>query len=112
MPGSKGEGQNTLLSSLGLCARAGTLIFGTPMVCEAMRQGGKKQPKLVLEAADTSENTHKKLTDKCTYYGVRHIRLANTGGELAAALGKSATLAAVAVCDENMCRMLEKHWNS
>lgn len=112
MPPSRSEGQNKLLSSLGLCARAGALIFGTPMVCEAMRQGGKKQPRLVLEAADTSENTHKKLTDKCTYYGVRHVRLAATGEELAAALGKSATLAAVAVCDEQMCRMLEKHWNS
>lgn len=99
--------RDKLLLSLGLCARAGALIYGTPMVCEAMRTGGKKKPLIVLETADTSDNTHKRLTDKCTHYGVRHVRLPYTGGTLAAALGKSASLAAVAVCDESFCRMLE-----
>ena len=94
-----------LLSSLGLCARAGALVFGTPMVCEALRSA--KRPYLVLEAADTSDGTHKRLTDKCSFYHVRHVRLAFTGGELAAAVGKTATLAAVAVRDEQLCRMLE-----
>jgi ribosomal protein L7Ae-like RNA K-turn-binding protein len=94
-----------LLSSLGLCARAGALVFGTPMVCEALR--ATKRPYLVLEAADTSEGTHKRLTDKCTFYGVRHVRLPYSAGELAAAVGKSATLAAVAVRDEQLCRMLD-----
>lgn len=94
-----------LLSSLGLCARAGALIYGTPMVCEALR--AKRRPYLVLEASDTSEGTHKRLTDKCRFYNVRHVRLSYTGAELAAAVGKSATLAAVAVCDEQLCRMLD-----
>lgn len=106
MPQSRSDGSAKLLSSLGLCARAGALVYGTPMVCEALRAGGKKQPLLVLEAADTSEATHKKLTDKCTFYGVRHVRLPVGGDALAAALGKSAVLAAVAVCDESLCRML------
>ncbi len=94
-----------LLTSLGLCARAGALVYGTPMVCEALR--ATKRPYLVLEAADTSDGTHKRLTDKCSFYHVRHARLSCTGAELAAAVGKSATLAAVAVRDEQLCRMLE-----
>jgi ribosomal protein L7Ae-like RNA K-turn-binding protein len=94
-----------LLSSLGLCARAGALIYGTPMVCESLR--ADKRPYLVLEACDTSEGTHKRLTDKCTFYGVRHVRLAYTAVQLAAAVGKSAALAAVAIRDEQLCRMLE-----
>ena len=109
MPQSKSEAQDKLLSSLGLCARAGALVYGTPMVCEAMRASDKKRPQLVLEAADTSDNTHKKLTDKCNYYHVRHVRLPHTGQTLAAALGKSSVLAAVAVCDESLCRMLDAH---
>ena len=109
MPQSKPDANATLLSSLGLCARAGALVFGTAMVCDAMRAGGKKRPRLVLEACDTSQATHKKLTDKCTFYGVRHVRLPATGEALAAALGKSAVLAAVAVCDDNLCRMLDGH---
>ena len=107
MPQSNKTGQDKLLSSLGLCARAGALVFGTPMVCEAMRTGGKKKPLLVIEARDTSDSTHKRLTDKCNTYATRHIRLAYDGETLAAALGKSASLAAVAICDPNFCRMID-----
>lgn len=98
-----------LLRSLGLCVRAGKTVFGTPMVCEAMRKGGKQAPVLVIEAGDTSENTHKKLTDKCQFYGVRQIRLSCDGETLAAAVGKTGSLAAVAITDKEMCRMAEQY---
>ena len=39
-----------LLGALGLCARAGKLIFGIPMICEALKAGGKNCPVLVMEA--------------------------------------------------------------
>lgn len=107
MPQSKSEANPKLLSSLGLCARARALVFGTPMVCEALRASGKQKPLLVLEACDTSAATHKRLTDKCNTYATRHVRLAYDGKTLAAALGKSASLAAVAICDENFCRMID-----
>lgn len=107
MPQSNRPEHSKLLTSLGLCARAGALVFGTPMVCEAMRAGGKKKPLLVLEASDTSDGTHKRLTDKCSSYATRHVRLDIDGTTLAAALGKSASLAAVAVCDESLCRMID-----
>ncbi len=93
-----------LLSGLGLCAKAGALIYGTPMVCEALRD--KRKPCLVLEASDTSASTHKKISDKCNFYQVQHVRLPVTGEDLAAALGKRSTLAAVAVRDENLCRVV------
>lgn len=97
------------LSALGLCVRAGKVIFGVPMICDAMRKGGKNSPAVVFEASDTSENTHKRISDKCEYYKVKHIKLSIGGEELAAALGKTAFLAAVAVTDENMGLMAEKH---
>ena len=98
--------QDRLLSSLGLCVRAGKVIFGVPMICEALRRG---TPRLVLEAVDTSDGTHKKITDKCTHYGVECIRLACDGATLAAALGKSAVLAAVAVTDDRMAEMVRQY---
>jgi len=104
----KGQTEH-LLSTLGLCVRARRVIFGVPMICEAMRRGGKDAPCLVLEAADTSENTHKKITDKCTHYGVKCVRLFCGGAALAQALGKSASLAAVAITDERMADMVKKH---
>lgn len=97
-----------LKSNLGLCARARALIFGTPMVCEALR--GNKPPCLVLEAGDSSENTHKRLTDKCNYYHIQHIRLPITGGELGAAVGKSSTVAALAITNEQLCKPVLAAW--
>ena len=98
-----------LLSSLGLCVRARRVIFGVPLICEAMRRGGKDAPRLVLEAADTSDNTHKKITDKCTHYGVTCVRLSCDGATLAEALGKRSVLAAVAITDASMAEMVRQH---
>ena len=98
-----------LTSSLGLCAKAGKLIFGVPMICEALRRGGKSAPIMVIEASDTSDNTHKRITDKCNFYKTRHVRVECTGEQLAAALGKSTSLGAVAVTDENLSLLVEKY---
>ena len=101
--------EKRILSSLGLCAKAGKLIFGTSMVVEAMQKG--KKVYLVLEASDTSDNTHKKLTDKCNFYGVKKIRLPFDSSELGDAVGKSSMLAAVAVTDEGFYKMLGKYFS-
>ena len=103
------EDSKKLLAALGLCVRAGKVIFGVPQICEAMRRGGRNTPAAVFEAADTSDNTHKRISDKCTYYNIKHIKISIGGEELAAALGKSAFLAAVAVTDKEMCQMAQKH---
>ena len=93
------------LNALGLCARARKLITGTPMVCESLR--GAKKPFLVLCAADNSENTAKKLNDKCSFYGVPIVILNATGTSLADAVGKKGRqVAAVAVTDESLCRLV------
>ena len=101
------QNEQKILRSLGLCARAGKLIFGVPMICDAMRHGGAGAPQMVFEAADTSENTHKKISDKCKFYQVKQIRLSCDGATLAAALGKTASLAAVAVSDRELCKLME-----
>ena len=99
------ENERKLLSSLGLCARARALIIGAPMVIESVRDVARS-PKLVIEAADTSENTHKKISDKCIYYKVKHVRIDSSCEELGATLGKSA-VAAVAIADASFCRAIE-----
>ncbi len=103
-----------LLSALGFSARAGEMIFGVPLICEALSSKKKrngKYPLLVVEASDTSENTHKRISDRCAFYGVRHVRIDVTIEELGMALGKSAPVAAVALTNENLCRLAEKHIN-
>lgn len=70
------------------------------MVCDAMRAG--KKIFLVLEAGDSSANTHKRITDRCTYYRVPHARIDVGMGQLAHALGKSGDLAVVAITDKGL----------
>ncbi len=99
-----------LLSALGMGKRAGALTVGVPMICEAMKSGNaSKRPRIVFEASDSSENTHKRICDRCVFYGVKRVRLGCDGMALAAALGKSSPVAAVAVTDENICRLAEKY---
>ena len=92
------------LRSLGLCARARGLIFGTPMICEALQS--RKKPRLVVCADDNSANTAKRLSDRCAFYEVPLVLLKCDGERLAHAVGKSGRLAAVAICDENLCRLV------
>ena len=96
------------VSSLGLCAKAGRLICGVPMIIEAMQKG--KRIYLVLEASDTSSNTHKRISDKCDFYGVERIKLDIDCGALGSAVGKSSALAAVAITDESFYNMMGKYF--
>lgn len=100
--------EKRLLGMIGMCKRAGKTVIGTPMICEHLRKRGISEldgeiDALVIEAGDTSENSHKKITDKCKYYNVKHIRLEATCEILGRAVGKSA-VAAVAIADKNFCR--------
>jgi ribosomal protein L7Ae-like RNA K-turn-binding protein len=102
----KNASQDALLGALGLCAKARAMLFGVPMICEAL--AGKKKPYLVVSAADNAENSAKRLRDKCAFYNVRLAICGVSGAELAHAVGKTGHLAAVALTDENLCHLIEK----
>ena len=95
-----------VLRALGLCRRAGALICGAPMIIESLRS--KNPPFIVIESGDTSEGTHKKLSDKCSFYRIERVRLDALGDELARAVGKTGSLAAVAVTDESLAALVKK----
>lgn len=101
--------RDPLLFALGLCARARKLVTGTPMVCEALRKGGKTPILAVLEATDTSDNTHGKLTSKCAYYKTPLYRIPVTTEGLAHAIGKTGAVAAVGVTDAHLLDALARH---
>ncbi len=102
------ESLRRLASTLGLCRRAGGLILGTPMVCEAMRDP-KKAPIAVIEAADTSNGTHDKLISKCSYYHIPHYRIPLTTELLGHTVGKSGAVAAVGITHEGLFTSLKKY---
>ncbi len=100
----KDEQKAPILQALGICAKAGRLIYGTPMICEALRQ--RKTVCLVLAASDNSENSAKRLRDRCDYYQAPLAVLGVTGEALAHAVGKGGHLAAVAITDPELCRFV------
>ena len=93
-----------LLFSLGICAKAGKLIYGVPMVCEALKK--QKSVVAVFSAADNSPNSAKRLSDRCTFYGVPLHTLSIDGDTLSSAVGKSGRLAALAVTDSNLAGLV------
>ncbi len=94
--------QNKLKMTIGLAAKAGKAVYGTPLICESLRAKGAKKCVLVLEGSDTSENTHKRLADKCAFYEVELVRLPIGMAELSEAVGKKSSVAAVGIRDDGL----------
>ena len=92
-------GTDRILRTLGLSAKAGKLVFGADAVCDALRSG---KAKAVAVASGNSENTLKRLLDKCVFYRVDPVVLDATPVELGHAVGKKGTVAAVAVTDPSL----------
>ena len=88
------------LMSIGLAKKAGKLVCGTPLVCKAL--AGKTPPSLVIMSAYASENTKKKLRDKCAYYEVQLHELDRSPEDISRAIGGNASVAAVAICDRGL----------
>lgn len=102
--------KRALLSMLGICKKAGHAVCGTEQICEALRKKDKRIY-LTVAASDISDNTKKKLSDKCAYYGAKIIFLELTAAELGTAVGKSGTTAAIGITDEGLCAAVENKAN-
>lgn len=96
---------NKVFSRLGLATRAGKLISGEEVVLKAIRSG---EAKLVLLAGDASDNTTKKISDKCNSYQVP-LLVGFTRFELGSAVGKPERVL-FAVTDRGFADMLAKGW--
>lgn len=96
-------GSDPALRLLGLAARAGSVVPGTERAREAVRSG---EAKLVLVAADASQNSREKilplLEAKRVPYIVRFDR-----DDLGAAIGK-APLSAIAITGAQLAERLRQ----
>ena len=93
------------LSMIGLCKKAGRLTSGVPLVCEG-------RAFLTVYASGASENSVKRVCDKCKSYETLVKALDVTPEELAKAIGKSGAVAAVAILDRGFAEAIEKILNS
>lgn len=74
---------NKILGLIGLAKRAGRISEGAEFSEDAVRHG---RSKLVIIAADTSENGKKAIRDCCEHYKVKYVLYA-TKTELGKAVG-------------------------
>lgn len=93
-----------LLGMLGLAARARQLAIGSALACDAVARGAH----LALTSSDASENTEKRMRDRSAFYECKYLRLSYTSSELAHAIGKTGSVAAVAVTDQNFASAIER----
>lgn len=92
-----------LLNFIGLMNRAGALITGAELVLNGVRSG---KVKLVLIDPSASENTLKKITDKCKFYNVSYMKL-TAGADLGRAIGKRSRKV-IGITDQNFVKALIK----
>jgi ribosomal protein L7Ae-like RNA K-turn-binding protein len=88
---------------LGLCRRAGAVIIGTDLVTKSLPSG---KVKLVIYAENSSQNTEKKITDKCKFYGVNCVKAQDSTDDFAHAIGKLSSVSVVGITDENFSKEL------
>ena len=91
---------NNAISLLGLAARARCISTGE-LVLTAIRS---QKAKLIIIADNASDNTKKKLTDKCTYYKVPYV-FCESSDVLSQAIGQN-NLMAVAIMDTGFAEKL------
>jgi ribosomal protein L7Ae-like RNA K-turn-binding protein len=89
-------------SLLGLANRAGKCISGEELVVKEIK---RKKAKLVLLSLDASDNTTKKISDKCKFYEV-DLRNVSDRYELGNSIGKDQRVV-VAVTDQGFADKLK-----
>lgn len=89
-----------ILQFLGLAARARKLISGEEMVVKEIRN----KAKLVIISSDASDNTMKKIQDKCKSYNVE-LHVFGDRTDLGHATGKEARVA-LAITDDGFAKKL------
>ena len=109
MPQMK-DSKEKALRLLGLAVRAGRTVPGVSLICTALSRGAKgKTPLLIIEACDSSPNTHKRITDRAAYYGVPACRIHADCAELARAIGKrDGLVAAVGITEPQLATAILK----
>ncbi|MCQ2771165.1 MAG: ribosomal L7Ae/L30e/S12e/Gadd45 family protein [Clostridia bacterium] len=97
-----------LLFRIGLARKAGKLISGTELVCDAVRDG---KVKLVVIASDASANSMKRITNCVKFYEQdSEIVDGLTTSDLGYAIGKS-PVACIGITDDNFKKLILKGIN-
>ncbi|MBE6673106.1 MAG: hypothetical protein E7599_06270 [Ruminococcaceae bacterium] len=93
---------------LGMARKAGRLVMGTDLVMKALA-GTKPTVFMVLASDGASENTKKRISDRCLYYNVVRYTVPQTPEELSHLLGKTGSVCCIGVTDEAFAKGLTRY---
>ena len=93
---------NNYLSTLGLATRARKVVTGETLITKIR----SNEVDFVIIASDASDNSKKKITDKCTSYHIDYV-ICSTIDELSKALGKKNRVA-VGIQDAGFAKLLKE----
>lgn len=99
------EAAKKVLGVLGLARRARRLVSGTQIVCDSLKE---RKALFVAVASDASDNTKKRLFDRCAFYKKQIIILPVSSEALGAAIGRGGDCAAVALTDASFVNAVAK----
>lgn len=91
------------LNILGLASAARKIVSGETL----LKNIKSKKVNLVLIASDASDNTKKKLTDKCHYYGIQYYIIDIESDILSKAIGKDNRVA-VGIVDRGFSKKIKE----
>ncbi|MDN6626085.1 MAG: YlxQ-related RNA-binding protein [Pisciglobus halotolerans] len=91
-----------ILNLLGLAFKAGKCATGEELTLKKVRS---QEASIVFIAADASENTKKKISDKCHYYDIPYSERF-TQAELSQAIGRKRTV--VSIIDNGFAKKIRE----
>ncbi len=97
---------NRALNTLGICRGAGKISYGETLIKDIKN----KKVYLVVIASDASDNSKKKLIDKCSYYKCEYL-ICLDKESISKAIGKDGLVSALGIKDFNLVKKFEENIN-
>ena len=95
---------NKILSTLGICACARKISYGETLLKEIK----SKKVYFVVVASDASDNSKKRLIDKCTFYKCEYTVILDKES-ISKAIGRLDLVSAVGIKDLNLVKKLKEN---
>ena len=102
--------EKKIISLLGIARKAGKTVLGTDMTVESIRKKSSSV-KVIIMAADASQNTVKRIKNTSEYYGIHLIKLDADKLSLAQLMGHSSELSVIGVTDSGFADAMKKAEN-
>lgn len=95
---------NKVLNTLGICACARKISYGETLLKEIK----SKKVYFVVVASDASDNSKKRIIDKCTYYKCEYV-ICSDKASITKSIGRVDLVNSVGIKDYNLVKKLKEN---